>query len=191
MDRPVKIVTPFWYLTFCVEKLSDVMYVPPWAYRDGVGVAGSVQRGPGAAMHYPTLSIAELCDLDIKGIADRDAVLFLWVTSPLLFECAEPVITAWGFEYKASIVWNKDAHNMGHYVSVRHEFLLICTRGSATPDTAERLASVVTEQRTTHSTKPERFREMIDAMYTHGKRIELFARREPPAPWAAYGNEVL
>ena len=141
-------------------------------------------------MQYPTMSIGELCDLNVKAICDDDAVLFLWVTSPLLFECA-PVIMAWGFEYKASIVWNKDAHNMGHYVSVQHEFLLICTRGSATPDTTARLSSVVTEQRTTHSTKPERFREMIDAMYPNGKRIELFARREPPAPWDAYGNEVL
>ena len=101
------------------------------------------------------------------------------------------MITAWGFTYRASIVWNKDAHNMGHYVSVRHEFLLICTRGSATPDTTERLSLVVTEQRTRHSAKPETFRAMIDAMYTHGKRIELFARTAPPSPWAAYGNEVL
>ena len=116
--------------------------------------------------------------------------MFLWATSPLLFECA-PVITAWGFEYKASIVWNKNAHNMGHYVSVRHEFLLICTRGSATPDLSERLPSVVEVKRTKHSEKPEIFRGMIDAMYSSGKRIELFARREPPSPWAAYGNEVL
>ena len=39
--------------------------------------------------------------------------------------------------------------------------------------------------------KGEVFREMIDSMYPNGKRIELFARREQPAPWAAYGNEVL
>ena len=23
-----------WHLIFCAGKLSDVMYVPPWAYRD-------------------------------------------------------------------------------------------------------------------------------------------------------------
>ena len=102
-------------------------------------------------------------------------MLFLWVTSPLLFEC-QPVITAWGFTYRASIVWNKNAHSMGHYVSVQHEFLLICTRGSATPDSTKRLPSVVTEQRGRHSEKPEVFRGMIDEMYTNGKRIELFAR---------------
>jgi len=26
-----------WHLIFCVEKLSDVMCVPPWAYRDSWG----------------------------------------------------------------------------------------------------------------------------------------------------------
>jgi len=135
------------------------------------------------------MSIKELCALDVKGICDQDCVLFLWVTSPLLFECLA-VITAWGFTYRASIVWNKAAHNMGHYVSVQHEFLLICVRGSCTPDIAERLPSVVTEKRTKHSEKPERFRQMIDAMYPQGKRLELFSRRQPPSPWEAHGNEV-
>ena len=116
-------------------------------------------------------------------------MLFLWVTSPLLFECL-PVLTAWRYTYRASIVWNKNAYNMGHYVSVQHEFLLICTRGSATPDRKKLFPSVVTEKRGKHSAKPETFRTMIDAMYTNGKRIELFARRDPPSLWEAWGNEV-
>jgi len=29
--------TLFWLLTFCAGKLSDVMYVLPWAYRDSWG----------------------------------------------------------------------------------------------------------------------------------------------------------
>ena len=29
--------TLFWKLVFCAGKLSDVMYVPPWAYRDSWG----------------------------------------------------------------------------------------------------------------------------------------------------------
>ena len=160
---------------------------PPWKYNDKAD-AGSVQAG-GAERKYPVMSIEELCAVDVKGICDKDAVLFLWVTSPLLFECA-PVITAWGFKYKASIVWDKSAHNMGHYVSVQHEFLLICTRGSATPDSKERLRSIVSEKRGKHSAKPETFRTMIDAMYTTGKRIELFARKAPPSPWEAFGNEL-
>jgi len=33
----VKIVTPFLKLIFCAGKLSDALYVPPWAYRDSWG----------------------------------------------------------------------------------------------------------------------------------------------------------
>ena len=168
-------------------KYRVVYADPPWKYNDKAD-AGSVQAG-GAERKYPVMSIEELCAVDVKGICDKEAVLFLWVTSPLLFEC-EPVITAWGFKYKASIVWDKAAHNMGHYVSVQHEFLLICTRGSATPDSKERLRSIVSEKRGKHSAKPETFRTMIDAMYTTGKRIELFARKAPPSPWEAFGNEL-
>ena len=47
---------------------------------------------------------------------------------------AHAVIEAWGFEHKGAIIWDKVLHNFGHYVSVRHEHLLICTRGSCTPD---------------------------------------------------------
>ncbi len=56
----------------------------------------------------------------VKELADTDSVLFLWVTSPPLIRCAA-IIEAWGFEYKASFVWNKVRHTMGHYNSVRHE----------------------------------------------------------------------
>ena len=162
---------------------------PPWAYRDGVGVAGSVQCGPGAAMKYPTMSIAELCDLNVKDICDDDAVLFLWVTVPLLFEC-QPVIRAWGFSYRTHFVWDKVKHNHGHYSSVRHECLLVCVRGSGVPDVPTQHDSVQVIERTGHSEKPERFRELIDEMYPTGKRIELFARTPPRSPWQGWGNEL-
>jgi len=133
------------------------------------------------------MTIAELCALQVKQLAMDDAVLFLWVTSPLLFECA-PIITSWGFQYKASFIWDKVKHNMGHYNSVRHEFLLVCTRGSCLPDTKKLIDSVQSIERTTHSTKPEEFRKIIEELYPHGKRLEMFARRKV-ANWDVFGNE--
>jgi N6-adenosine-specific RNA methylase IME4 len=133
------------------------------------------------------MTIAELCALPVREMSEPDAVLFLWVTSPLLFECL-PMIEAWGFKYKTSFVWDKVKHNMGHYNSVRHEFLLICTRGSCTPDARKLHDSVQSIERTTHSTKPEKFREIIEELYPHGKRLELFARKET-AGWDTYGNQ--
>jgi N6-adenosine-specific RNA methylase IME4 len=49
--------------------------------------------------------------------------------------------------------------------------------------------SVVSEERTTHSKKPETFRTMIDTLYPNGKRLELFARGAAPG-WETYGFEA-
>ena len=155
---------------------------PPWKYGDaGYG------NGP-AEFHYPTMTIPELCALPVKGLALDDAVLFLWVTSPLL-EDAFPVINAWGFKYKSSFVWNKVKHNVGHYNSVRHEFLLIATRGSCTPDDRRLVESVQAIERGEHSVKPEKFREIIEQMYPNGARLELFARRKVEG-WTVWGNQA-
>ena len=164
-----------------------VLYAdPPWSYNDKAD-AGAVQAG-GAERHYPSMSIAELCALPIPALCEPDAVLFLWVTSPLLCE-SFAVIKAWNFSYRASFIWDKVKHNMGHYNSVRHEFLLICVRGSCQPDVVKLFDSVVSEERTTHSKKPETFRTMIDTLYPHGKRLELFARGAAPG-WETYGFEA-
>jgi N6-adenosine-specific RNA methylase IME4 len=160
---------------------------PPWNYADKCD-EGAVQ-GQGAAQHYPPMTIVELCALPVRALAEDDAVLFLWVTSPLLYNCA-PVIDAWGFSYRASFVWDKVKHNMGHYNSVRHEFLLVCVRGSCQPDVRKLYDSVVVEERTAHSAKPETFRTMIDTLYPHGKRIELFARGPAAKGWATWGNQA-
>src|SRR3990170_1228164 len=143
---------------------------PPWQYGNTMPDYYGVQDN-----HYTLMSLEEICTLPVKDIVEDDAVLFLWVTSPILEESFE-VIKAWGFEYKTSFVWDKIKHVMGHYNSVRHELLLVCTRGSCQPDVHKLFDSVVSIERTEHSVKPEYFREIIDTIYPNGKRIELFGR---------------
>lgn len=158
---------------------------PPWEYNN----RGPDYYGP-AERHYPTMSIDELCAMgeQIREIIDDNAVLFLWVTSPML-EAAFKVISAWCFTYKTSFVWDKVEHNFGHYNSVRHELLLVCTRGSCIPDIDKKFDSVVTIERGKHSEKPEEFRNIIDTLYTRGRKLELFARRKVTG-WDCWGAEV-
>lgn len=161
---------------------------PPWSYGNA-----NLQEYGHASFHYPAMSIGELCELPVRDLAEENAVLFLWVTSPLLEESFE-VIKAWGFKYKTSFVWDKVKHNFGHYNSVRHEFLLVCTRGSCTPDVNQLFDSVQSIERGEHSEKPEEFRTIIDTLYVFGRKIELFARNQNGAAndsgWAAWGNEA-
>ena len=166
---------------------------PPWKYGDTlVEGYGSVER------HFTPMTTQELCELDIKNIVADNAVLFLWVTSPLLEDCFS-VIKAWGFKYKASFVWDKIKHNWGHYNSVRHEFLLICIKGTFLPQNKELHDSVISIERSEkHSEKPEYFRdEIIEKMYPRGKWIELFARYDKEKReelekrgWTLWGAQV-
>jgi len=174
--------------------LPDGKYVviyadPPWSYNDKQ--SGSISESYGAAeKHYPIMSLSELKALPINELAADNSVLFLWSTAPLI-EDALDLCRAWGFKYKAQFIWDKVQHNMGHYNSVRHELLLICTKGSCTPQNVKLYDSVqVIEKTKEHSRKPDLFRDIIDDLYPNGNRIELFARGDVPDGWNAWGNEA-
>ena len=166
-----------------IGKYRIIYADPPWKYGD------QLIDGYGAAEHhYPTMTIDQLCELPIKELGADNSVLFMWVTSPVLDECFE-VIRSWGYHYKASFIWDKVKHNYGHYNSVRHEILLLCTRGSCLPDNSELFDSVQQIERSDeHSKKPQEFRSIIENLYTSGPKIELFARGEYDG-WKTWGNE--
>jgi len=171
---------------FNTEKKYRIIYAdPPWSYND----KQDTPNLGGAIKHYKALTIDEICELPIKNLTEENSVLFLWVTSPFL-EDSFKIIKDWGFKYKSSFIWDKVNHNMGHYNSVRHEFLLICTRGSCTPDNKKLFDSVQSIERTQkHSEKPNEFREIIKTIYTHGRAIELFSRTNVDG-WDTFGNQV-
>lgn len=168
------------------DKYRIVYADPPWYYDQSVVGYGH------ADAHYPTMQTEDICALgeQIRGIVTDDAVLFLWSTAPKLAD-ALLVADSWGFRYSgAMFVWDKVRHNYGHYNSVRHELLLICVRGSCTPDVPTLFDSVQTIERSEeHSQKPDEFRTIIDTLYTDGRRIDLFARSRAPG-WDVWGNEV-
>ena len=167
------------------EGKYTVIYAdPPWKYGD----SRSMDCATGAEHHYPTMPLSDLKAMDIKALSNDDSVLFLWATCPLL-EDALDLAKAWGFKYKAQFVWDKIKHNMGHYNSVRHELLLICTRGSCTPENVKLYDSVQSIERKEHSRKPEEFREIINTLYPSASKIELFRRGDAREGWHTWGNE--
>jgi N6-adenosine-specific RNA methylase IME4 len=165
-----------------------VLYVdPPWEYNQ--------HRESRFGVPYPTLSRDELRRLDVARLCTRDAVLFLWATSPLLPE-ALALVAAWGFSYKSSWVWVKTtlggepAWGLGSWGRVAHELVLICTRGEMpTPSPAALPQSVFLSTRKEHSKKPFEVRAAIEEMYPTLPRVEVFAREAAPG-WAAIGNEI-
>src|SRR5262252_9697461 len=164
------------------NKYRIIYADPPWSYGNTQPDYHTEQRD-----HYPVMELDEICALPVDQWIEDNAVLFLWATSPILEEAFE-VVRAWGFEYKASFVWDKIKHNMGHYNSVRHEFLLVCTRGSCEPDKQQLFDSVQSIERSNkHSLKPVEFYDIIETIYTHGRKLEMFPR-EKREGWDVYGH---
>ena len=168
------------------ETFRVICADPAWSYNDK---QDSPQLG-GAAKHYDTMSVKQLSELPVNKISERNSVLFLWVTSPLL-EDAFKVVNSWGFKYKTSFIWDKVKHNMGHYNSVRHEILLVCTKGSCTPDNKKLYDSVQSiERNNNHSEKPIEFLNIIDDLYKYGNKLEMFCRKIKKENWYGWGNEI-
>lgn len=171
-----------------LEGQYRVIYAdPPWDYGSGTKGGSRIED------HYPPMSIEDICKLPVAAHATPDAVLFLWVTAPLLLQNPGPreVIEAWGFTPKTGMVWDKVRGIGGNYVYVRHEHLIIATRGSCLPDVTEpMIQSVHVERREgDHSTKPETFRKAIRRVYTSGPYLELFGRK-PVEGWTVFGNDA-
>jgi N6-adenosine-specific RNA methylase IME4 len=171
-----------------LEGMYRVIYAdPPWTY------GNKPPSGSGAQTHYKGMTIEQLCDLPVEAHARPSSVLFCWVTAPMLYENPGPreVIEAWGFTPKTGIVWDKVDHVFGNYVSVRHEHLIIATRGKhVTPDRPTPMPDSVQTERQDgeHSSKPESFRAIIEKLYD-GPYLELFGR-ERRAGWDVFGNDA-
>jgi N6-adenosine-specific RNA methylase IME4 len=172
-----------------VDLVTDQRYPivyadPPWRYENPPmgGTNRSIEN------HYPTMTLEEICALPVADLATDDAMLYLWATAPKLAECMQ-VITAWGFEYRTNIVWDKEAIGMGYHARNQHEILLIAKRGNIPPPQAgKQPASVHREKRTEHSAKPVFYYEMIEAAYPQLPKIELFCR-SPREGWGVWGNQ--
>lgn len=170
-----------------LNKYRIIYADPPWFYDDTILVPHRMGLPVGEAVeHYPTMDLAGICAIPVKDWIEDNAVLFLWVTAPMAAEAFE-VVKAWGFKYKATFIWDKIKHNMGHYNSVRHELLYVCTRGSCEPDKQQLFDSVQSIERGKHSEKPVKFYDIIETLYTHGRKLEMFARGRREG-WDVYGH---
>ena len=160
----------------------------PWEYRSK-HIGGSMTSG--SAQKYSTMSLEEICRMDVKDIMDPSgSILFLWATTPLLPE-AFRVMGSWGYTYKTSIFWDKMSYGMGYWFRGQIEVCLVGIHGKVKAFRHQKPNFIQSKVRA-HSQKPEEFWELINpALDAHGlsPRIELFCRGEPRTGWDGWGSE--
>jgi len=174
---------------YLIPRKFNILYAdPPWKYERNK-VQGAAEN------HYPTMSIEQLCALDVEKITDENCALFLWSTFPFLPEALR-LIKAWGFTYKTiAFVWlkqnrkNKDwFFGLGFWTRGNAEICLLATKGKPKRKSAK-VSQLIISPIDKHSKKPDIVREKIVELMGDLPRIELFARQTTPG-WEVFGNEV-
>ena len=174
---------------FKTENKYNIIYAdPPWNYKDK-GCNGNCEK------HYKTMKLNDICNLPIKNISDKDCILFLWVTYPMLQEGLK-LIEAWGFKYKTiGFQWikqNKSGNGLffglGRWTKGNTECCLIATKGKISRINNS-ISQLILSPLREHSKKPDETRDKIVSLVGDLPRIELFAR-ENVEGWDCWGNEV-
>lgn len=167
--------------------LYDVIAIdPPWEYseRGGSSSKSFEDNGNRGGVDYPTMTVEELKNINIP--AKKDCVMFLWTTHAFLKDSFD-LLNAWGFNYKATLVWDKVKMGMGRNIRMQVEFCLLATKGKPILN-GEGERDIITEPRREHSRKPEAFYTKVNNM-TVGYKLDYFAR-EKRENWFTYGAEV-
>lgn len=173
-----------------LDKKYAVIYAdPPWRYRNNRCVQKKSVLNGDSDYHYDTMTLEDIQALPIQDIADKDCLLFLWATAPMLPEAME-TLEAWGFKYcTIGFVWHKVNPTYGFYTMGECEFVLVGKVGKIPKKAVNNIRQFLQEKKNKHSAKPSEIRDRITKMFPDHNKIELFAR-EVTEGWDVWGNEV-
>ena len=171
---------------------KTILADPPWRFQNRTGKVAPEHR---RLDRYSTLSLDEICALDVASVTADNAHLYLWTPNALLPEGLH-VMNAWGFHYVTNIVWAKrrqdggpDGRGVGFYFRNVTELLLFGVRGSMrTLPPARSQVNMIETRKREHSRKPDEQYELIEQC-SPGPYLELFARYQRDG-WTTWGDEA-
>jgi N6-adenosine-specific RNA methylase IME4 len=165
---------------------------PAWNY---TATSNKIPSRKKEGQSYNAMRMIDIYDFKIPE-TDKDCVLFMWATSPLLPE-ALYTIKCWGFEFKTvAFTWIKknkikqdtNFWGMGSWTRANPEYLLLATKGNPKA-VSHSVHSVVESPLEEHSKKPDIIRDKIVELCGDVPRIELFARKRCEG-WDSQGNQL-
>lgn len=175
------------------RKFATILADPPWQF---INRTGKVAPEHKRLSRYGTMPLDEIKALPVSKISAATSHLYLWVPNALLPEGIE-VLRAWGFQYKANIVWHKvrkdggsDGRGVGFYFRNVTELILFGTRGknARTLPPGRSQVNYISSRKREHSRKPDEQYELIESC-SPGQYLELFGRGTRQG-WVTWGNQA-
>jgi N6-adenosine-specific RNA methylase IME4 len=177
------------------HKTNFILADPAWKFetRSEKGKGRSPER------HYKCSSLEEMCAIPVESILMDDALLFMWVTMPMLFK-SNILAKAWGFEkYSGSgFMWVKTnktkpglSWGLGYGTRKNVEPCLVFKRGKGIKRVSGGVHEVIMTPRGRHSEKPIETFHRIEELYGDNliNPTELFARNKYKN-WSVWGDGI-
>lgn len=173
------------------RKFTTILADPPWQFTNRTGKMAPEHK---RLNRYATMGLKAICELPVGLVSADPSHLYLWVPNPMLPDGLE-VMKAWGFTYKANIIWHKvrkdggpDGRGVGFYFRNTTEILLFGIRGSLrTLAPGRRQVNIIRTMKQEHSRKPDEHYRIIESC-SPGPFLELFARGSRRG-WSTWGNQ--
>jgi N6-adenosine-specific RNA methylase IME4 len=175
------------------RRFGTILADPPWQFTNKTGkVAPEHKR----LSRYSTMKLDEIMALPVAQVAAQTSHLYLWCPNALLPE-GLATMKAWGFQYKANVVWHKirkdggsDGRGVGFYFRNVTELILFGVRGKNARTLAPGRSQVnfLATRKREHSRKPDEQYDIIEAC-SSGPFLEMFARGTRK-DWAMWGNQA-
>jgi N6-adenosine-specific RNA methylase IME4 len=164
-------------------KFATIVIDPPWDWGD----EGDQDQLGRARPDYSTMTIEQLEQLDVAGLADEDCHIYLWITNRSLPKGFR-LLGAWGFRYITAITWVKPHFGMGNYFRGQTEHVLFGVKGSQ-PLKRKDVGTAFMADRGTggHSSKPATFLDLVESC-SPGPYIEMFSRSSRDG-WITWGEQ--
>lgn len=173
-------------------RFSTVLADPPWRFQNRTGKMAPEHR---RLRRYRTMTVDEICGLQVARHLLEKAHCYLWCPNALLSEGLK-VLDAWGFTYKTNLVWYKvrkdggpDGRGVGFYFRNVTELVLFGVRGRLrTLAPGRTRVNLFSSRKQEHSRKPDQLYDIIEQC-SPGPYLELFARERVDG-WTSWGDEV-
>jgi N6-adenosine-specific RNA methylase IME4 len=139
---------------------------------------------------FPTMSIAEICALDVGSIMHDDSVLWFWTTN-FHMRHAYVVLDAWGFHNTPTILtWAKDRPGRGQRLLGQTEHCIMAVRGNPVITLLNQTTLLRAPVRAPLGRKPFEFYDLVESLCPAPRYADLFSRYRHNEKWDCHGDEA-
>jgi N6-adenosine-specific RNA methylase IME4 len=200
MDRSGRVNGPFKRLTI-MRQAAAIRSEPPKLTSNGPYRVATCDvpwpsepddPDPTERAYWPfaTMSIEEMCRLDVRSIMHEDSIIWFWTTN-FHMRHSYTVLDAWGYHDTPTILtWEKDRPGRGQRLLGQTEHAIMAMRGKPVVTLTNQTTLLRAPVRKPLGRKPSEFYYLVESLCPASRYADLFSRYQHNERWDCHGDQA-